>query len=263
MKPASLVPKDPITLMSLQKAETFIHGIQTPVSLLEPPPQQRSGLDSQDQETVSMTDLDPQQFHMPLLPFLTDPMTHITQWWSLFHQYYKQLLRLHPDHPHTLKPEDLDPSLLQGPVAQIVLLFRNILESSRHPGVRIREGLPEWVYQVLPYTKCLQPLEFWEGILMILMPCLITNTTTSNWNTLLQSLRWISYSMEIPSHTISNFDQTTSGSMNTPIVKREEVVPELLKPPLITQELAQEIRLFRGELWNTDKSIRIEIPTIT
>lgn len=196
-----------------------------------------------------------------ILPYLTDPLQQYSQWWKSFHQYYSYLLRLHPDHPTPLRPEDLDQSLLQGPAAQIALLFRNIIECNRVPGVHPRADLPDWVYLLLPFLKCLESLEFWEGTFMLLMPPLMTSITSSSWSSLILCLRWISHSMMVPLSTIStSTNLPSSGPKNAPNVIREEDAPKPAKPPIITHELAQEIRLFGGETYQSEFGIRIVLP---
>lgn len=197
---------------------------------------------------------EPEEFPLPLKGHSQEPEAHINNWWKLQSTYHQYLLQLHPDHPTHILPEQMEYHLLQGPVAQTAMLLRSLTLAYRKTGYQIKEGLPSWVKLLLPYTKEMTTLKFWECIFIIWMPILTSSLTAFSWNLLHNLLTWMLHAMAPPSH--SNTGSTTYSESNFP-----NLTKQLSNP--ITKEYVEELRKYGGEVWITSSGPRIDLPPMT
>src|ERR1700679_481258 len=137
----------------------------------------------QEEEWKSCSDL--LMFPLPLGDLVEDQGV-----FQLYHyqpMYFQYLLRLHPEHPLTMKPEDIDNRILQGPVAQVFLIIRRMmLETSlRFPE---ESSNPEWLRSLLQCSSTMFTQEYWRCMLVIWMPILKMLLLPAGWTLIHRSL---------------------------------------------------------------------------
>ena len=177
---------------------------------------------------------------------LTLTQTPLWEWETYQFMYFQTLLRLHPDHPEALMPEELDSRILQYPVAQTMIIIRQIImELKRIKKLPEDLSLPPWLQTFLPFVKPLLTLDHWACILTIWMPMIANSIPSITWN-------HVHHVLELISSLMRNTHASNSGS---PFQKPRDK-PEVF----VEQRIINKIHEYGGKLWKVHKDIIIEIP---
>lgn len=211
-----------------------------------PPPSPSSELNNQPLYSQTLNNLE-----QPLFPLsigdLTQTLTPLMEWQTYQPMYYQTLLRLHPDHPHPVKPDELDSRILQYPLGQAILIIRQIiLELKAVEKFPDPSTLPPWLRPITPAIQPLLSLDHWSCILIIWMPILAPYLPNIIWNQMHQLLESILNVLRTPL-------QSNTGSSTPPMQNK-------LIPFDINYKIVNRIRDFKGEVWILNKDIRIELP---
>jgi hypothetical protein len=190
----------------------------------------------------------------PLFPLalgdLTLAQTPLWEWQTYQSMYYQTILRLHPDHPQALTPEELDSRTLQYPVAQTMILIRQIImELKRIKKLPEDLTLPPWLQTLLPIIKPLLALDHWACILTIWMPMIASSIPTITWNQ-------VHHVLGLITSAVLNNPVSNSGSP----YQKPKVIPKVRHEVVIEQRIINKLHQYEGRIWKVYKDSIIEIP---
>jgi hypothetical protein len=119
---------------------------------------------------------------------LVNPLMH-HPWWMYQTIYFHHLLCLHPDHPHTVDPQKLDPRILAGPAARIMTIVRGIVLLYRREVIEKRRKVPRVLEEILPLIEPLASLEYLTCTYTMFMPIMVDSMPVTAWDQLYNVLQ--------------------------------------------------------------------------
>ncbi|HEX4852459.1 MAG TPA: hypothetical protein VFV08_16695, partial [Puia sp.] len=195
-----------------------------------------------------------QQYPLPLGDMMKDPLT-LQPWWKFQTLYFHHLLRLHPGHTNTILPSEVDPHIIEGPVAKFSLLLRDlVMESQMNMNYDKVKGMPSEIKAILPLLQPLTSLGFLTCIYTIFMPIMANNLPISAWDHLFGILQLMLTTMKAHTKSESGMQIQTKKSEEG----QEEISPykNIYIPPYVVDM----IQYFKGEVWRSKHRILIRIP---